>query len=443
MKLFTQSFRKIVLGGVVAGMLLSTGTLYSQKAKEWKDQAEYDLYTQWTKATTPDQQIQVLNQWKEKYPESEYKLERAQYYLLIYNKKNDAAGVYSASKDLLVLDPKNFQALYFLTLLTVTMNKNDAAGMDTGVKSANGLIGALDATYDPGKKPAGTTDAQWKQQRGDIETQALKTLGWVEWQKKNFKEAEKYFAKALELSPGTAEISSFLGTVIVMQKDPKRQAEAMWHFARAGHLDGPGTLNPTAKSQMAGYFGRVFTSYAGDDKKEMNDIIEKAKASVMPPAGFEIESKESKMAKNEEEFKSKNPMLFQYLGIKKALLAPDGDTYWGNLKDAELPTFKGKLVSTKPETNPKEIVLAVESADQPEITLVLEKPLRGKADVGTEIEFTGVAKEFTKEPFTMKLEVDADKLKGWPAQAAAPKAPARKAAPAAKKTSPAKKAAKK
>ncbi len=432
MKLFTQSFRKIVLGGVVAGMLLSTGTLYSQAAKNWKDQAEYDLYTQITKATAPDQQIQLLNQWKEKYPESDYKLERAQTYLVIYNKKNDAAGLYGACKDLLALDPKSFQALYFLTLLTVTMNKNDAAGFDTGVKAANGLIGALDATYDPAKKPAGTTDAQWKQQRNDIETQAIKTLGWVEWQKKNFKEAEKFFAKALELSPGTAEISSFLGTVIVMQKDPKRQAEAMWHFARAGHLDGPGALNPTAKSQMAGYFGRVFTGYAGDDKKEMAEIIEKAKAAVMPPPDFKIKSKEEKMNENEEKFKAENPMLFQYMGIKKALLAADGDGYWGNLKDAELPTFKGKLVSTKPETNPKEIVVAVETADQPEVTLVLEKPLRGKADVGTEIEFTGVAKEFTKEPFTMKLEVDADKLKGWPVQAAAPKAPVKKAAPAKK-----------
>ena len=33
---------------------------------------------------------------------------------------------------------------------------------------------------------------------------------------------------------------------------------------------------------------------------------------------------------------------------------------------------------------------------------------------------------------TMKLEVDADKLKGWPVQAAAPKAPVKKAAAAKK-----------
>lgn len=441
MRLFTQSFRKIVAGGVFAAALFSTATLFAQAPKNWKDQAEYDLYLQITKATVPDQQLQLMNQWKEKYPESEYKLERAQTYLLVYNKKNDAAGLYKSSLDLLALDPKSFQALYWLTLLTVSMDKKEADILETGIKSANGLIAALDATYEPGKKPAATTEEQWKQQRNDLEVQALKTLGWVEWQKKKYTEAEKYFVKALGLSPSNAEMSYFLGTVIALQKDSKRQAEAMWHFARAGNLEGPGTLDAVRKGQVSKYFERVYTSFAGDDKKEMSEIIDKAKASVMPPPEFKIKSKEEKMGENLEKFKSENPMLYQYMEIKKALKAADGDTYWGNLKDAELPTFKGKIVSMKPETNPKELVLAVETADQPEVTLVLEKALRGKADVGTEIQFTGVAKEFTKEPFTLTLEVENEKLKGWPVTGPAPKAaPVKKAAP---KTGAVKKTAKK
>ena len=428
MTLKNSSIRGIVLAGALA-------VVYAQAKKEWKDQAEYDLYVSITKATAPDQQIQLLNQWKEKYPQSDYKMERAQAYLAIYGKKNDGAGLYSASQDLLTLDPKNFQALYFITVLTESLKKSDAEGAAAGVKASNELIGLLGTQFDPGKKPAGATDAQWKEQRDASELAALKTLAWVETQKKDYKAAEKYYVSGLKMMPGSALFSSLLGTAIALQKDPNRQAEAMWHFARAGNLDGAGALDPTAKSQTAAYFARVFKSYAGDDPKEMNDIIAKAKAEVFPPEGFKIKSNAEKMIENEEKFKGENPMLFQYMQIKKALVAADGDAYWGNLKDSELPTFKGKLVSLKPETNPKEIVVAVESADQPEVTLVLEKPLRGKADVGTEIEFTGVAKEFTKDPFTMKLEVENEKLKGWPAQAAAPKGAAKKpaAAPAAKK----------
>lgn len=431
MTLLTHSLRKIALGGVL--MMASVG-LYGQAQKNWKDQAEYDLYVQITKATSPDQQIQLLNQWKEKYPESEYKLERAQAFIPVYGKKNDGAGMYQAAKDLLALDPKSFQALYFLTVLTESLAKKDAEGLDMGIKAANGLLGALDANYDPAKKPQGVSDADWKNQRSSSELAALKTLAWVELQKKDYKAAEAIYVKGLNANPNSALFSSLLGTAIALQKDPKRQAEAMWHFARAGNLDGAGALEPTAKAQTAAYFSRVYTAFAGDDKKELNEIIEKAKANVMPPADFKIKSKEEKMAENAEKFKSENPMLYQYMEIKKALQAADGEAYWGNLKDAELPTFKGKLVSTKPETNPKEIVVAVETADQPEVTLVLEKPLRGKADVGTEIEFTGVAKEYAKEPYSLKLEVENEKLKGWPVQAAAPKAPVKKAAPAAKKT---------
>jgi len=428
-RFFSESLRKVVLGGVLASALCA------QTAKNWKDQAEYDLYAQITKATAPDQQLQLLNQWREKYPQSDYKLERAQTYLVIYTKKNDPAGLYGACKDLLALDPRSFQALYFLTLLTVSMNRTDAESLDTGVKSANGLIGALDATYDASKKPAGTSDAQWKQMRSDIEVQAIKTLGWVEWQKKAYPSAEKYFGKALELSPGNAEMSYFAGTVIALQKDPKRQAEAMWHFARAGNLDGAGALDAARKAQVAKYFERVFTAFAGDDKAKMNGVIEMAKANVMPPPDFKIKSKEEEMIENEEKFKTSNPMLYTYMQIKKGLLAANGDEYWTGLKDSELPALKGKLVSAKPETNPKELVLAIETADTPEVTLVLEKGLRGKADAGTEIEFTGVAKEFTKAPYTMKLEVENEKLKGWPVQAAPAKTPAKKAAPpAAKKT---------
>lgn len=424
-------------------MLIATVTVYAQAQKQWKDQAEYDLYVSYTKTTSPDQQIQILNQWKEKYPASDYKLERAQAFLGIYGKKNDGAGMYQACKDLLEIDPKSFQALYFLTALTESLKKTDAQGLDTGVKSANSLLAALDTQFSPGNKQPQVTDAQWKDQRNATELTALKTLAWVETQKKNYKEAEKYYVKGLELSPGSALFSSLLGTAIAMQKDPKRQAEAMWHFARAGNLEGTGALDPTAKSQTAAYFNRAYTAYAGDDKKELAEIVEKAKASVMPPADFKIKSKEEKMAENAEKFKSENPMLYQYLEIKKALQAADGEGYWGNLKDAELPTFKGKLVSMKPETNPKEIVVAVETADQPEVTLMLEKPLRGKADPGTEVEFTGVAKEYTKEPFSLKLEVDnekGDKLKGWPVQAAAPKTTVK---PAAKKPGAVKKTAKK
>jgi tetratricopeptide (TPR) repeat protein len=432
-KLFTSSLKKPILGGLLASALFSTTVLYGQAPqKNWKDQAEYDIYQKIVGSQSPDEQLQLLKQWEEKYPGSDFKLERAQTYLVVYNKKNDGAGVYQSSKNLLTIDPKSFQALYFLTLLTVSLNKNDADGLETGAKSANALIGLLDGMYTADKKPANISEADWKKQRTDIEIAAYKTIGWVEQQKKDYVKAEEAFKKGLDIGPGYSELSYLLGTVIVLQKKPERQAEAMWHFARAGNLDGPSALDAARRAQVAAYFKRVFTAFAGDDPKEMQSIIDQAKAAVYPPPGFKIKSKEEKMLENEEKFKSENPMLYMFMQVKGKLTAADGEGYWGELKDSELPEMKGKLVSHKPETNPKELIVAISTADQPEVTLVLEAPLRGKAEPGIEISFVGVAKEYTKDPFSLKVEVENEKLKGWPVQAAAPKTQ-KKGGPASKK----------
>lgn len=433
-RFITKSLTKYVLGTVLTGALALSGALsLSAQEKKWKDQAEYDLYTAISKAQDPNEQLKLLAQWKEKYPESDYKLERAQTVIFVMNKKNDANGVFQASRDLLALQPDNFQALYFVTILPVSLNKQDADSWDAAIKAANGLIAAVPTNYAPGKKPANVTDDQWKQQGKDIEVAAYKTLGWVEWQKKNYTGAEAQFKKGLEVNPNAAELSYFLGTVIVLQKNAARQLEAIWQFGRAGYLEGPAALDPARKQQVASYFQRVFGSFTGADQKETGEMIEKIKSSLYPPDGFKLESKEERMAKNEEKFKSENPMLFMFMQVKKGLQAADGATYWdGTLKDAELPTFKGKLVSQKPETNPKELVVAISTADTPEVTIVLETALRGKAEPGTELEFTGVAKEFTKEPFTLKVEVEKEKLKGWPVTGPATKAaPKKAAAPAA------------
>src|SRR5262249_38616555 len=82
--------------------------------------------------------------------------------------------------------------------------------------------------------------------------------------------------------------------------------------------------------------------------------------------------------------------------------------------------FKAKLVSTKPAVNPKELVLAISTPDQPEVTLKFEAALRGKADPGTEISFEGVARAFTEQPFMLTFDVEKEKVDGWPAQAAPP-----------------------
>ncbi|MBV9676781.1 MAG: hypothetical protein JO185_10635, partial [Acidobacteriaceae bacterium] len=53
--------------------------------KNWKDRAEYDLYAKITQTPDPAARLQLLNQWQDKYPQTDYNQERYQFYLATLN----------------------------------------------------------------------------------------------------------------------------------------------------------------------------------------------------------------------------------------------------------------------------------------------------------------------------------------------------------------------
>ena len=100
-------------------------------------------------------------------------------------------------------------------------------------------------------------------------------------------------------------------------------------------------------------------------------------------------------------------MLALWKRIKTELTGDNGSAYFEtSMKDAALPggaegitKFKGTLISMTPPVRPKELELGIENASVPDVTLKLDSALSGKMEPGAQIEFAGVAKSYTKEPF--------------------------------------------
>jgi len=233
----------------------------------------------------------------------------------------------------------------------------------------------------------------------------------------------------LQSNPNNAQVSYWLGTAIVAEKKPERYSEALWQFARAGSLDqAQGGLNPQAREQIDTYFIHTYNRYHGQDPQGLAQLREQAKAQPFPPAGFKIENVEELKAKNEEEFRKKNPALAMWMNLKQELTGPNGEQYFNNnMKGAEVPGgaegiqyFKGKLISARPAVRPKELVLAITDPNTPEVTLNLDAPLPGKAEPGTEIEFAGVPTAFIKDAFNITFDVEKKKIAGWPGKEAVP-----------------------
>jgi len=406
-------------GQAAAGQAQAAG---QPAQKEWKDRAEYDLYDSILKEQTPAKRLELLNQWRDKYGTSNYAKERLLLYLDTYKNLNQAQPMYDTAKAILALDPKDANALYYLTLLTPVLPGagTNADIQSTGEKAAHGLIENLDTM-----RPKGTSDEQWKKGRAEAEAQAYRTLGWIGMVRKDANTARENFLKSLELNPAQGEVSYWLGNTVLGTKDLQQYPTGLYHVARAVAYDGPGALPAPSRQQIDSFLTKAYSGYHGD-ATGLPELKTQAKANAVPPADFKIASvkevSEAKL-KQEQEEATKNPELALWKRVKEELNGPNGQQYFdSSMKDAAIPKLTGKVISQ----TPKSLVVGIEG-DQPEVTLQLAEGTLPQVAPGTSITWDGaVGKSFTKEPFMVTMEVERSKISGLPAGRPAP---AKRAAP--------------
>nr|MDQ2899054.1 tetratricopeptide repeat protein [Acidobacteriota bacterium] len=214
--------------GAIVGLAMVAALGFAQdapKQKKVKDQGEYDIYNSVSKETDPNKKLALLATWKEKYPDSDFKNERMLTELQAYSQI--AAGTMGA--------------------------KPTPESLANGDKAANTILSNLDTYFAAGVKPEKVSDADWQKARSDTEATAHLTLGWIAMQNKDYPKAEQEFTKVLTLNGNNAQASYWLGTVIALQRKVERQPEALYQFARAIAVTGPGALPDAAKKTTDEY----------------------------------------------------------------------------------------------------------------------------------------------------------------------------------------------
>lgn len=407
-----RRFAKSLTFAVLAALVTGAAAAQSPQ-KKVKDQAEYDLYTSSTKETDPNKRLTSLQTWLEKYPASDFKEERLVIYLITYTQLAQAPKVVETAKEILALDPKEVNALKWLTIYTQTYPQPPTAdSLAAGEKAAQGLLAA--------EKPAGAADAQWKTMQAQFAAIAHNTLGFIAMQRKQPAQAEQEYKKALEANPNWCEVSYALGNATLAGKDLARQPEVLYHWARAASLTGPGACPEPQRQQIDAFFQKQYALFHGQDEPGLKQLRSLALAQPLPPAGFTIRNAGEIQAESQAKFAAENPQLALWRGIKDQLTGAGGEQYFeSSVKGAAIPKLKGRLVTSRPAVNPKELVLALSAADTPEVTLKLETALAGKAEPGTELQFEGIPSAFTKDPFMLTFDVEGkEKVEGWPAKSA-------------------------
>ncbi len=229
---------------------------------------------------------------------------------------------------------------------------------------------------------------------------------------------------ALKKDPTRIDLTIWLGQLYVTQgkTDPKKIVLALYHYGRVVAYDGPGAAPAATKTGSKKYFDKQYAGYHGS-AEGADKVLAVAKENAVPPPDFDIKSitqiDEEHNKENEEKRKA-NPMITFWTDTKTALVT--GTATVDAIQGAELPgtavpgvtKFKGKIVSMTPAIGrPKKLVLAVEKDGVADTTLLLDAPLPGKMDVGSEIEFSGTVKEVSKEPYMLTFEVEKANIEGW------------------------------
>jgi hypothetical protein len=409
--------------------------------KKVKDQGEFDIYNQVLKDTDPAKQIQDLDTWTQKYPDSDYKdYPRPYIYLQAYNKAKQPAKVLEIGEQLM---SKGLKTLFkndqeILTVLfTVCVNlaaipAPTAAQFDLGAKAAKALQEFIPTFFTAANKPAGATDAAWNEGKATMEKVARDTLMFIATKPgtdamnkyttskdpKDCVTAEAAYRKALEQFADAPAIAYQLGRALRCQQaaSPEKVPQAIYEFARAAAIDPTlgGTMDAKA---LQTYLENAYSGFHGS-LEGLDQLKQQAKSAPLPPAGFTIETKSALDAKKAAETEQKYPQFSLWMKIRGALSDTNGDQYFAaTLKDSGVPKLKGIVVEGKPACRSKELLVGIPDPEKPaapvsEITLKLDAALTGKPEPGAEIQWEGVPSAFTKDPFMLTMDTDKAKIEG-------------------------------
>jgi len=421
--------------GLTLGWVLAA----QEPKKEWKGgQEEYNLFQAFQKADTKGK-VEALDKWKAAFPTSDFAEEREEQYLIVYQQLNMNRQAFDKAAEILKTRPNHFYSLSAIERLVFALPPPPKpADLDTAERVSKYILENLDTAFSASNRPTDVKEADWTTYKPAMQNAAQATLARIYVQRKDHPKAEIELTKYLHMDPTQGATSLTLGGELLAQnkEHPEKLAPGLYHFARAAAYDGPNSLPAASRKDALDYLTKTYTAYHGSNEG-LDKLLALAKNNPFPPEGFTIESIQqisAKQAASQEEFLKAHPDLGLWqTAIKEPLTKDGGDAFFEmSMKGALLPggangvmKFKGKIISMTPETKPKQIVLALEQPNVPDVTLELSEALPGKMDPGAELQFEGVAKSYTKQPFMLVLETEPNKIEGWTGKNP-PKAPAGK-----------------
>lgn len=360
-------------------------------AAQWADRAEYDLALALRQQSDPATQLQIIHEWRQKYPFSAYRAQRAELQIAAALAAGDPEALETAVADLSAAAPESLSSAYWVTILAPSAKDQSEAALLRYEEAAQRLLEAIQT----GTVRSAAREGQQEAER--VESLAWRTLGWVHWKRQQRQEARKFLLKSLELDPARADVSAWLGVLASGDPAPEAQVEAIFRLARAAYLDGPGALPSAQRRDVRTLLESVYTFYHGS-LDGLDAVAASARANLHPPRDFRIESAAEVFEQQwERQMLAERPDLAPFFELRRSLSRADEEEIAARLKDAPEIRLRATVLGCADSGQHAGVHVALTDRQSFEAVLKPDVPLPRCPKVGSQLEFTARVTGFEKE----------------------------------------------
>jgi tetratricopeptide (TPR) repeat protein len=363
----------------VAPAPVHTAEAPARAALSWIDEGESDIGVGAAKEKDPAKKLELLKQWEQQYPNSEFRNQRT-----------------------------FMTASALMEVLLAANGSADAAVLDAGRKAGLQLVEHFTEYFGESVKPSSTTSDLWVKARRASELQVHTVLAYIAQARKNDETVEAELRKALAVDPEQALTSYQLGATILREmatnNELTRYSEAIYDIARALAITGPNALSPEARAAAENALKESYGSYHGSTDG-LEELMRLVGSSVLPPPGFHIvsvgEGNETRqMAQMHAAWAAAHPELDLWETTKTALLE-HGDVYFAKLHDDAAPAFRMIQATVVAQPSANRLIVNVDNIAAGDAILKFDGDNVGAVRPGTRIQFTGLVDSYTPDPYVL------------------------------------------
>jgi len=272
----------------------ATGRAGQQSQKQYQDQGELDLSTKIAQTRDPQARLQLLKQWQDQYPQSDFADDRSKDFIstLVQLAPTDPAArveLIQKCQETLQSEPKYFEGNYGIALWGPEVGgPHPPPELVSRVESAaQAVLDGADEMFGASKKPAVMNDAMWSSSRNKAIAAAHNALAWAAESKKDTGTAENEFKSSLAADPDQGTISLAYARLLI---DDKNYVPGLFEYARAAQYTGPGpSLRPDVRAKLLDYVNKSYNALHGSSDGA-DQFLAQTLASALPPAEFTIMS---------------------------------------------------------------------------------------------------------------------------------------------------------